>query len=236
MKEMILLFRGAVTLDDKTFADLKASPDVFKRGLMFVLVLGLFVGVVLGLVGTFQGLLTNPATEMAAIRAQIAQFIPAGQSQEFLANFDMGFRIAQRIMTEAKTPLPYPFQVFFQQLGHAVSYPFGWFGSILLYGVVIQFFAKLLGGRGTIAQMLGITSLSVAPLALQILSFVPCLGVVLGFIAWVWSIIVYIKATASAQELTIGKAIAAIALPIIIAFVLVLIVIVLLIVLSSGSR
>ena len=32
MNEMIQLFRGALFLDNKTFAELKVSPDVFRKG------------------------------------------------------------------------------------------------------------------------------------------------------------------------------------------------------------
>lgn len=210
MKDTMNLLRGALTLDTKTFDELKASPDVFRKGFTFLLVVGLIVGLILGLAGIVQGLLGNPATEIANVRQQMEQIfssmMPANAAGQFTENFRLGFRIAERIVREMKTPLPRPVGVIFQNIGIIVSYPFGWFGSLLFYGVIVHIIAKLMGGRGTIAQMLGLTSLSVAPHMLEALNFIPCLNVLTGLVALIWGAVVYVKATATAQELTMGKA------------------------------
>lgn len=210
MRNTLNLLRGALTLDMKTFEELKASPDVFRKGFTFLLVVGLFVGLILGLAGIVQGLLSNPATEIANVRQQMEQIfssmMPAEASGQFTENFRLGFRIAERIVREMKTPLPRPVGVIFQNIGIIVSYPFGWLGSLLFYGVIVHIIAKLFGGRGTIGQMLGLTSLSVAPHLLDALNFIPCLNLLTGLIALIWGAVVYVKATATAQEMTTGKA------------------------------
>ncbi len=242
MNEIITLFRGALTLDAKKFGDLKAAPDVFRKGFLFVVVVGLIVGIVLGLVATVQGLTTSPAAEIAQARQQMessfGQFMPPEAAAQFLDSFNMGMRIAERIARE-KALLPRPVEVVFKQIGFIVAYPFGWLGSLLLYGAFVHIFAKLLGGRGTIAQMFGVTSLAVAPHLLDALGFIPCLGGLLGLIAFVWGAVIYVKGTATAQELSAGRATLAVFMPIVVAFVLAVLLLLgfgVLIALASGGR
>lgn len=227
MKEMLTLFRGALTLNTRTFADLKASPNVFRTGFLFVVVIGLLVGLVTGCVGIVIGITTDPVKEIAQVRQQMQQqmlqSMPPGADTSFFDSFNMGFRIAERIVTEAKTPLPRPVEVVFKQVGVIFSYPFGWLGSLLLYGVLVQIFAALLGGRGTIAQMLGLSFLAVAPHIIDVLNvfirLIPVAGVCIAFLisllVLVWSVAIYIKGTATAHEMDNGKAALAVFAPII---------------------
>lgn len=251
MNEMITTFRGALMLDTKTFSDLKASPDVFRKGITILVVIGLIVGLVTALVGTAQGLLANPAADLAQARAtaeqQMKQFMPPEASAMFLDNMSMGFRIAERIVRETKSPLPHPVRVVFQQIGVMVSYPFGWLSSLLLYGALVHIAARLLGGRGTIAQMLGLTALTVAPYILSavsvILNAIPyaggCLTFLIGLVEFFWGIVIYVKGTAVAHEMSGGRALMAVLLPIIVAVLVALLVLVLFIILivaSTGGR
>ena len=220
MKEMLTLMRGALLFDTNTFAGLKASPDVFRKGFTVLLVVGLIVGFVTGLVAMIQGLTTDPVKEMdsalAAVHQSFGQFMPSDASAQFLQNFEMGMNIGRRIITETQAPLPRQFEVIFQQVGVMVSYPFGWLGSLLSYGVLVHLIARLLGGKGTIAQMFGLTSLAVVPHLLDVLAWVPCLGAVLGLVGWGWGVGVYIKGTSVAQEMSIGKATLAVLMPILV--------------------
>jgi hypothetical protein len=114
--------------------------------------------------------------------------------------------------------------------------------------VLVQFFAVLLGGRGTIAQMWGLSSLTVAPhlldALLPILGLIPvaggCLGFLVGLVAFVWGVVIYVKGTAVAHEMSGGKALLAVLLPIILAILLVLLFILLIVVLillgGGGGR
>jgi len=251
MNEMIAIFRGALTLDTKTFDDLKASPAAFRKGFTFLLVIGLITGIVVGLVGMIQGLSTNPATEIAQARQGLeqtmGQFMPPEAAAQFLDSLNMGMRIAERVTQEAKSPLPHPVGVVFEQIGVMVSYPFGWLGSLMFYGALVQIAAKLLGGRGTIAQMLGLTSLTVAPYILSavavLVNAIPfaggCLASLIGLVEFVWGIVIYVKGTAVAHEMTGGRALMAVFLPIIVVglvSVLALVPFIILIVAGSGGR
>ena len=81
------------------------------------------------------------------------------------------------------------------------------------YAFWVLLVAKLLGGRATLSQMLGCTALYVAPQILTILQVIPCLGAILGFVAFVWGLVIYVKATAVANELSSGRALLAAILP-----------------------
>ena len=61
--------------------------------------------------------------------------------------------------------------------------------------------------------MLGCTALYVAPQILTILQVISCLGPILGFVAFVWGLVIYVKATAVANELSLGRALLAAILP-----------------------
>ncbi|MBI5031766.1 MAG: YIP1 family protein [Chloroflexi bacterium] len=232
MNEMLMLYRGVLVLDSKTFADLKASPQVFRKGFLFVVVIGLIVGLVTGCVGMVGGLMTDPAKEIAQVRQQMrqqmGQFMPSGSDAAFLESFDMGMRIAERIVTTAKAPLPRQVETVFKQIGVIFSYPFNWLGSLILYGALVQIVATLLGGRGTIAQMLGLSFLTVAPHLIDALNVlvgqIPiaggCIAFLISLIVLVWSVAIYIKGTATAHELSNDRAAVAVFAPILISAIL----------------
>jgi len=100
-----------------------------------------------------------------------------------------------------------------RSLGAFLSLPFGRLAGWIGYAMWVLLVAKLLGGRATVAQMLGATALYVAPHALDILSSVPCLGLVIGMVTTVWGIAIYVKAVAVANEFSISRAIAATVVP-----------------------
>ena len=48
---------------------------------------------------------------------------------------------------------------------------------------------------------------------MDLLSFVPCLGALLGLVATVWGIAIYVKAVAIANDFSLGRALAAVLIP-----------------------
>jgi hypothetical protein len=69
-------------------------------------------------------------------------------------------------------------------------------GGFLAYAIWVMLAAKLLGGTGRLQEFLGTTALSGLPYLLLVLEKVPCLGGLLGLVAWVWSTLIWIAATA----------------------------------------
>lgn len=243
MNEIIRLCRGALLLDTQTFVDLKASADVFKRGFILVLVVGLIVGMIVAAADLYEAVTVPPLRErmweaergMEEGFEAMRQFVPVDPEmmemirQYARAGMGIGFRIAA-----IPTRLPKPVGGIFKALGTLVSTPFRWLSLLMFYGLLVEVFAKLLGGRGTIQEMLGLSCLAAAPhLAdpLRILvGLAPlgggCLTSLVGLAIFVWGAIIYVKAISVAQEFDIGRAILAFLLPILTAIFLLLVLVV----------
>lgn len=230
---MITLMRRVLTLDTETFADFAASPDVFKRGLIVVLVVSLMMGLATSAIQLFRELTAPPPREQMreamegmeeGFRA-MRQFTPMdpevrGMIQRYArAGMKIGFGIAA-----LPTRLPKRLGSVFESLGTFVSAPFGRLLRWMLYSLLVLLAAKLLGGKATVQQMLGTTALYALPHLLDtpatLLGLIPCVGKLagslLGLVALVWGIVVYVKATAVANELTTGKAAFSVVLPILV--------------------
>ncbi len=95
----------------------------------------------------------------------------------------------------------------------------GWIG----YAIWVLLAAKLLGGKATVSQMLGTTAFYAVPHVLGILGFIPCVGGLLGVVATVWGIAIYIKAVAVANDFGIGRATVATVLPVLVGVGLILV-------------
>ena len=70
--------------------------------------------------------------------------------------------------------------------------------------------------RAKTRPVMSIPSPSIATAATHSIStttIIPCLGAILGFIAFIWGLAIYVKATAVANELSLGRALLAAILP-----------------------
>ena len=218
--EMLQLARGALFLDTQTFVAQRETRDTFRKGVLLVVVITLLAGSLSFIVSTVKGFLPPKwDAQREKVEDQISQvfeFFPFEMDAEIErmvvgsieAGLDMGFEIAQ-----LPTPLPGPVSAFLQALGGWISAPLVRLGGWMGYAFWVLLAAKLLGGRATLSQMLGCTALYVAPQVLTILQVVPYLGPVLGFVAFVWGLVIYVKATAVANELSLGRALLATILP-----------------------
>ncbi len=123
-------------------------------------------------------------------------------------------------------------------LGGTIAFPFGnYLSSLLLIGLLVHLAARWLGGRAGIAQLLGVTALSAAPeLFLSPLQSLISMGAamagapgltsingLLRFISFLWGLAIYIKAAALTEEFTIGRAIGAVALMVVLLVAIVLV-------------
>lgn len=229
--EMVQLARGALFLDTSAFVGQREARDAFKKGVILIVVVTLLAGSLPFLVSAVKGFLPGRlAAEQQNVQKQVRQILKVfpfefdPETERMIvgsieAGIDMGFKIAA-----LPTPLPQPIGHFLQALGRWLTSPLARLGGWMSYAFVVLLVAKLLGGRATLAQMLGCTSLYVVPHLLSILSFVPCLGAVLGLVAFVWGVAVYVKGTAIANELSMGRAVLAVALPVVVVALLVLLV------------
>ncbi|NIN64774.1 MAG: hypothetical protein GTO63_08745, partial [Anaerolineae bacterium] len=187
---------------------------------LLVVIITLLAGSLSLIVSTVKGFLPPrwdaQRDEVEDQISQVFKFLPLEMDAEtermivgsIEAGLDIGFEIAQ-----LPTPLPRPVKDFLQALGGWITAPLLRLGGWMGYAFWVLLVAKLLGGRATLSQMLGCTALYVAPQILTILQVIPCLGPILAFVAFVWGLVIYIKATAVANELSPGRALLAAILP-----------------------
>jgi hypothetical protein len=125
-------------------------------------------------------------------------------------------------ISNLRTVLPQPLGMLMQAVGGWLSLPFVRGGFPLAavslavwlgYGLWVMLLAKLLGGRGTLTGFFGTSALYAGPHVLTFFAWVPCVGAVLSLIAFLWGLVIYVKATVVSHELTVGRALAAVFLP-----------------------
>jgi len=223
MKELLQLAWDALLFKHTAYTQHVARADALKRGLILLVLVTLLGGVISLIINVVDDL--QPMNLEAQRRKTEQAFQGFFRSWEpyldlppdfdpdaILAllrpGMETGFRIAQ-----LPTRLPRPVGTLLESLGGFLSLPFGRLAGWLGYAIWVLLIAKLLGGRATVAQMLGVTLLYVVPHFLDFLGFVPCLGPVLWVVATVWGIAIYVKAVAVANDFGIERAIAATAIP-----------------------
>jgi hypothetical protein len=198
--------RGALTLNIATLVRFRDSQDVFRRGILTLVLVALVVGGVAFVVDFVASLITPPEAEIAQFQEnfeQMLRFMPLDARQafedQFMGNFQAGAEIGLAIEA-LPTPLPRVAGKFFEALGGWVHRPLAMLGGFLGYSIWVMLTAKLLGGTGRLQEFLGTAALSAVPYLLLVLEKVPCLGSLLGLAAWIWSIFIWVAATAVAHS------------------------------------
>lgn len=240
--------KGALRLETVTFESLREAPDGVARGLKFLVVLALAVGLALGLVTFVQTVTSSPQQEvtqamdgMTAAFEQMEQFGVFGQdpatTKMILENIRGGMQMGVKIaaVVEESTPAPVAAVRFFEAVGKWLSLPFSWIALWLMWGIFTLIFARLMGGTATIQQMLAVTSLVAAPHVLDALGWVPCAGALIGLIAWLWGFVIYVKATAVANRIDPGVALLAVVLPLLIPLLFGLAMLFVIVIASAGG-
>lgn len=226
-------FVGALLLKNETFLALRARSDVFLRGFMVLLVTALVVGVF-----THLGSLIVPALPTPS-KAEIEAQATAIYNQQYRGPENL--RQVYEVYVTDIASLAYDLLTTTPNGGEAGRW-FGaiagyvgqtlalaWTGAfagwMLLAGLVVQLTSRWLGGRAGMAQMLGLTALAAAPqiftIVTALLSYLATtsgiavlgtLGSLVGFVIALWGAVIYIKATAVAQQFSAARAIGAIVL------------------------
>jgi hypothetical protein len=237
MSAWINLLRGGLLFDTATFEALRERRDAMLRGAIVIIVIALVAGIPGFISDLVNGIQAHPLSEAEASAsvASVEQWLSTvapNVSDTSLNLMRRSTEIAVQVAREISalpTLLPKPVSGVLSALGGWLSRPFSgglplaaaslatWLG----YGVWVLLAAKLLGGRAEVREFFGATSLFAAPHVLNILNPVPYLGAVVGFIAYIWGFAIYVKATAVSNEFSIGRALVAAWLPIIVAILLI---------------
>jgi len=81
---------------------------------------------------------------------------------------------------------------------------------------IIWIFAKILGGKGTYTQLFFLVSLFAIPMAvIGLVIVIPAVGSILGLLVGLYTLYLWVIAVQSSQELSTGRAVAAVLIPII---------------------
>lgn len=241
MKAWLRDLWDAAWLRTKVFEGLRARSDAFLQGFLVIVAVALVVGLpafVLDLAGGERGI---ELADITAARADVRQALEAAapalerlglgsEVREQIAQaFDMGLAIGTEV-DALPAPLPQPFGVIFRAAGSWLSRPFadGGFplavaslGAWLGYGIWVMLFARLLGGRGTLHGFFGTTALYTVPHVLGVFGRIPVLGAILGVVAFLWGVVIYVKATAVSHALSFERALLAVLLPLLMIVLLV---------------
>ncbi len=263
MKAWLLDILDALLLRSAAFTRVAARPDAFLRGLLVILAAALLVGLPAAVGNVIDGFgppavvepsdLQDSLTEpLATIRPWLQSAgVPADMLDRILSQIENNVLLAGSIaaqVQQADTALPRPLAQGFMALGGWLSRPFAnspWplatatLATWLGYGVWVMLVAKLLGGRGTLHGFFGATAFFAAPHVLTVFSSVPALGSVLGVVAWLWGLVIYVVATAASHQLSRGRAVLAVFLPVVTLLVVLAFLFLplgLLALLSGGSR
>lgn len=227
------LYIGALTLRTETFVQLRGRSDTFFRGFWVLFVAGV-IAAAFGATQTLALKLFPPPPKEVIVNAmQMAlgtnSLIPASLQptvQSYAVNSaSLAYEISQ--LPPQAGAWAAPLANALNWLGTVASTPFdlSYIGWTLLGGLIIGGVAGSLGGKNDLNKMLGLTALAAAP---QAFNAIPALLATLATLTGVtalaslnglfvllialWSAVIYVKATAVAQQFTVGRAIGSIVL------------------------
>lgn len=231
----VALFRTAA------YRQFSQRRDAFLRGFLVIAAIALLAG----LPSFVEGLMQGPANSVSAdevadasqglrqsmvdLEAALSRFgVSSAEGDEIRARIEEGIELMHRIGGEVQdlpTALPRPVGRLLRAVGGWLSQPFAdagfplaaaVLGTWLGYGVWVMLAAKWLGGRGSLVSFFGTTALFAVPHVADVFAWVPYVGSALAFVAALWGIAIYVKATAVSHELSGGRALLAAALPLLV--------------------
>ncbi len=227
MKELLELTWDVLMFKHEAYAQHVAHAGVLKRGLALLVIATLVAGTLSFIINVVNNLrpmsieaqrreMEQSLQEFSTSLRDMQQYSGSDVPPEFEEQMTAYVQAAMEIgfaIEELHTPLPKLAGRVLTNLGAFLSLPFSRIAGWLGYTIWVLLVAKLLGGRATVAQALGATALYAVPHVLDILGFVRCLGGLLGLVATVWGIAIYVKALAVANDFDIGRAVVATVVP-----------------------
>ncbi len=224
LRAWLRLAIDALTLKPEPYRHMAAEPSL-RRALLIILVVGLLLGLGQALVA-LPTLIRSPDVAVEAALTGFRQGLDAARSgmtgqmtPEVAALFDAldqgleAFRPYLLQLVAVPAPLPSSVGRFFDWLGGWFSRPFALLAKWLSISIWILLFARLLGGRGGLLPYLAASSLSVIPHLLAVFAFIPCVGFLLTTAGSLWGLVIQYKAVSITQDLSAGRAVAAVLLP-----------------------
>lgn len=242
---ILVMISGSLSLKDSTFRSLRDRSDVFYRGFLVLALVGLLAGLFAAGVELTTRVL-RPANEKLvteeAVRGFESSYYGPPEGRPVIEAYitegvAMGFEVS-RLPPRGGVAFR-PFARVLNWLGQGASIPLGggFLGMLFVGGLLVHLSSRWLGGRSGMAQMLGLSALAFIPHLLDPVSsllglagsltgsgaFAPIQSLI-GLVVFVWGIVIYVKATAVAQEFPYGRAVGAVLIAFVLGFLLVVLV------------
>ncbi len=207
-------FNNALTLNQRVFQEMRDAPDGVRRGFLLIALVGLLVGAIQS--ASLLISVADPEQQVNAFLIQYRQIVDQQRTtaatpaeREVVRWLEESETALAEMLSEAFTApstLPRPVALILQALGQTVSTPLSYLSGMLLAVILTHIAARQLGGQGGIRAMVAVGSLSVAPHALDALTFIPVISTPIAIIAWGWGLIILVTGTATVHRLDTGKA------------------------------
>jgi hypothetical protein len=220
MSSLLKTVFRTVILDDEAYQEWRERPNLFLRGIILIVIISL----VAGLLGFVMDLANRVQPFDAAAMEEgfntaldvMSDWMPIYEDPEAMEMIQGMFNVMVPMITElsqVRTPMPQGIVGFFNAFGMWISRSLTAIGGWLFYGALVLVFVKLLGGKGKLPEFYGMVALYTVPGLLALLGPISCVGWLFVLIGSIWSIVVYIKATAVVSGLDGGKAVLAVFAP-----------------------
>jgi hypothetical protein len=245
MKAWLKNLWNASLLRSEAFRSFRDRRDVFFQGFLIIVVIALLVGMPAFISNVVRAVQPPPSeAQLEEAAGQIENglkqiepflgFMPTEARQQLpeVTRMVKTWIAAGAEISNLDATLPRPLGALLQAFGGWLSLPFTASGfplsvvslvTWLGYGLWVMLLAKLLGGRGTLAGFLGTSALYAVPHVLSFFVWIPCLGALLSLIAFLWGIVIYVKATVVSHELSVGRSLVAVFVPMAVILLLVLV-------------
>jgi len=244
MKEWITILLNAALFKTPAYEWVSRRRDAFYLGFITIIAIALISGLPVFIGDLIAAARPTPDVNVSATMAEVQRTLDAigpmvgivspEVQKMILDQIEQGLELgvtAARQIAALPTPLPAPIGGIFEAMGNYVSLPFTDTGiplsrvalsTWLGYGIWVMLFAKLMGGRAGLVGFFGTTALYAGPFLLTFFRFIPVLGPLLALIAFIWGLLIYIKATTVSNGFGYGKGVVAAALPLLIGALLIM--------------
>lgn len=205
-----------ILLEEEPFRATAEEANPFMTGLIFLLILGLILGVA-QMIGSILSWGSMPSLD--SIKAIVLQGLTEmpwfkemardpKSLQIFRQQYEMGWQFFPTLFGA-----PSPASAF----AALITTPLWMIASWLVFGILVHIAARLLGGTASISQTFGVTALANAPMIFNVITIFPgAQAAGLGL----WSLLCAYIGVKSVHRLSTGRAIGAILLPYVFLFAL----------------
>lgn len=209
-----LRLADAIDGDVEKRSDLGDLPATsMRQGFGMIVVAGLIAGLIPFVVDLIQALAYGTAVPLAQMASQWdAMGSLVGQGR---APFSV-WREAAETVAGLDPIAPGWLAAFLSALGGWIDWPLRWLTSWIVYGLTVLVIAKLLGAPTTLQRFYAGVSYAYLPLLLLGLTPIPFVGWLFALAAWIWALIVYVRAVRVVAEFDTLRAFVSVISPLLI--------------------